>query len=58
MLAGLPEEAQQSLAAQVPFPKLLGAPEQYAELAMHIIANRYLNGEVIRIDGAMRMGPR
>jgi NAD(P)-dependent dehydrogenase (short-subunit alcohol dehydrogenase family) len=58
MLASLPEEAQQSLAAQVPFPKLLGKPEQYAELAMHIIANRYLNGEVIRIDGAMRMGPR
>ena len=58
MLAGLPEEAQQSLAAQVPFPKLLGTPEQYAELAMHIIANRYLNGETIRIDGAMRMGPR
>jgi NAD(P)-dependent dehydrogenase (short-subunit alcohol dehydrogenase family) len=58
MLASLPDEAQQSLAAQVPFPKLLGKPEQYAELAMHIIANRYLNGEVIRIDGAMRMGPR
>jgi NAD(P)-dependent dehydrogenase (short-subunit alcohol dehydrogenase family) len=58
MLASLPEEAQQSLAAQVPFPKLLGKPEQYAELAMHIIGNRYLNGEVIRIDGAMRMGPR
>jgi NAD(P)-dependent dehydrogenase (short-subunit alcohol dehydrogenase family) len=58
MLAGLPEEAQQSLATQVPFPKLLGKPEQYAELAMHIVANRYLNGEVIRIDGAMRMGPR
>jgi NAD(P)-dependent dehydrogenase (short-subunit alcohol dehydrogenase family) len=58
MLASLPDEAQQSLAAQVPFPKLLGKPEQYAELAMHIVANRYLNGEVIRIDGAMRMGPR
>ena len=58
MLASLPDEAQQSLAAQVPFPKLLGKPEQYAELAMHIISNRYLNGEVIRIDGAMRMGPR
>ena len=58
MLASLPDEAQQSLAAQVPFPKLLGKPEQYAELAMHIISNRYLNGETIRIDGAMRMGPR
>jgi NAD(P)-dependent dehydrogenase (short-subunit alcohol dehydrogenase family) len=58
VLASLPDEAQQSLAAQVPFPKLLGKPEQYAELAMHIIGNRYLNGETIRIDGAMRMGPR
>jgi NAD(P)-dependent dehydrogenase (short-subunit alcohol dehydrogenase family) len=58
MLASLPEEAQQSLAAQVPFPKLLGLPEEYAALVMHIVENRYLNGEVIRIDGAMRMGPR
>lgn len=58
MLAALPEEAQQSLAQQVPFPKLLGKPEQYAELVMHLVANRYINGEVIRIDGAMRMGPR
>jgi NAD(P)-dependent dehydrogenase (short-subunit alcohol dehydrogenase family) len=58
MLASLPEEAQQSLAQQVPFPKLLGKPEQYAELVMHLVANRYINGEVIRIDGAMRMGPR
>jgi len=58
MLAELPEEAQQSLAAQVPFPKLLGKPEQYAALVMHIVENRYLNGEVIRIDGAIRMAPR
>lgn len=58
MLAALPEEAQQSLAAQVPFPKLLGKPEQYAALVMHLVENRYINGEVVRIDGAMRMGPR
>jgi NAD(P)-dependent dehydrogenase (short-subunit alcohol dehydrogenase family) len=58
MLQALPEDVQQSLAASVPFPKLLGRPEQFAELAMHIIENRYLNGEVIRIDGALRMAPR
>jgi NAD(P)-dependent dehydrogenase (short-subunit alcohol dehydrogenase family) len=58
MLRGLPEDVQQSLAASVPFPKLLGKPEQYADLALHIIENRYLNGEVIRIDGALRMAPR
>jgi len=58
MLRGLPEEVQQSLAASVPFPKLLGKPEQYADLVLHIIENRYLNGEVIRIDGSLRMAPR
>jgi NAD(P)-dependent dehydrogenase (short-subunit alcohol dehydrogenase family) len=58
MLQALPDDVQQSLAASVPFPKLLGRPEQFAELAMHIIENRYLNGEVIRIDGALRMSPR
>ena len=58
MLMGLPEEVQQSLAASVPFPKLLGRPEQYAALARHIIENTYLNGEVIRLDGALRMAPR
>jgi NAD(P)-dependent dehydrogenase (short-subunit alcohol dehydrogenase family) len=58
MLQTLPEDVQQSLAASVPFPKLLGRPEQFAELALHIIENRYLNGEVIRIDGALRMAPR
>jgi NAD(P)-dependent dehydrogenase (short-subunit alcohol dehydrogenase family) len=58
MLHALPEEAQRSLAASVPFPKLLGKPEQYADLALHIIENRYLNGEVIRLDGALRMAPR
>ena len=52
------EEAQKSLAASVPFPKLLGRPEQFAALARHIIDNSYLNGEVIRLDGALRMAPR
>jgi NAD(P)-dependent dehydrogenase (short-subunit alcohol dehydrogenase family) len=58
MMSGLPEEAQKSLAASVTFPKLLGRPEQYADLAMHIVGNTYLNGEVIRIDGAIRMAAR
>ena len=58
MLHALPEQAQQSLSASVPFPKLLGQPPQYAALVRHIIENRYLNGEVIRLDGALRMAPR
>ncbi len=58
MLHALPEQAQQSLAASVPFPKLLGQPPQFAALVRHIIENRYLNGEVIRLDGALRMAPR
>jgi NAD(P)-dependent dehydrogenase (short-subunit alcohol dehydrogenase family) len=58
MLHALPEAAQQSLAAAVPFPKLLGQPPQFAALVRHIIENRYLNGETIRLDGALRMAPR
>lgn len=58
MLMALPEEAQKSLAAAVPFPKALGRPDQFASLARHIIENTYLNGEVIRLDGALRMAPR
>lgn len=58
MLMSLPQEAQQSLAASVPFPKVLGSPEQFADLALHMVRNRYLNGEVVRIDGALRMQPR
>lgn len=58
MMAGLPEKARQSLGEQVPFPSRLGQPEEYAALAQHIIENRMLNGEVIRLDGALRMGPR
>jgi NAD(P)-dependent dehydrogenase (short-subunit alcohol dehydrogenase family) len=58
MLHSLPEDAQQSLAAAVPFPKKLGQPPQYAALVRHMIENRYLNGEVVRLDGALRMAPR
>lgn len=58
MLAGLPEAAQASLAQQVPFPQRLGRPEEYAALVEHIIENQMLNGEVIRLDGAIRMGPK
>lgn len=58
MLRSLPEEIQQSLGASVPFPARLGTPEEYAALALHIVANRMLNGETIRLDGALRMAPR
>jgi NAD(P)-dependent dehydrogenase (short-subunit alcohol dehydrogenase family) len=58
MLAGLPEAAQTSLGAGVPFPARLGRPEEYAALALHICRNTMLNGEVIRLDGALRMPPR
>ena len=58
MLKALPQEAQDSLGASVPFPKRLGEPREFAALVMHIVRNGYLNGEVIRIDGALRMAPR
>ena len=58
MLFGMPDEVQQSLAAQVPFPKRLGHPEEFARLVGHILENQMLNGEVIRLDGAIRMQPR
>jgi NAD(P)-dependent dehydrogenase (short-subunit alcohol dehydrogenase family) len=58
MLAGLPEQARESLGAQVPFPPRLGRPDEYAALAKHIIENEMLNGEVIRLDGAIRMQPK
>ena len=58
MMAGLPEEARRSLGEQVPFPPRLGRPEEYAALVRHIIENPMLNGEVIRLDGAIRMAPR
>ena len=58
MLKGLPQEVQDSLGAAVPFPSRLGRPEEYARLALAIIANPMLNGEVIRLDGALRMQPK
>ena len=58
LLAALPEAARVSLGQQVPFPSRLGRPAEYAALARHIIENEMLNGEVIRIDGALRMAPR
>jgi len=57
-MMGLSEEAQKSLGAQVPFPQRLGDPKEYAALAMSIVTNRMLNGETIRLDGAIRMAPR
>jgi NAD(P)-dependent dehydrogenase (short-subunit alcohol dehydrogenase family) len=58
LLAALPEEARQKLGAGVPFPQRLGAPDEYAQLARELIENRMLNGETIRLDGALRMPPR
>jgi NAD(P)-dependent dehydrogenase (short-subunit alcohol dehydrogenase family) len=58
LMAGLPEAARESLGNQVPFPSRLGRPEEYAALVRHIIENQMLNGEVIRLDGAIRMAPR
>lgn len=58
MLQGLPEEAQKSLGASVPHPARLGDPSEYASLVRHIVDNPMLNGEVIRLDGALRMAPR
>ena len=58
MLFGMPQEVQDALAASVPFPSRLGTPQDYAKLVKHIIENDMLNGEVIRLDGAIRMGPR
>ena len=58
MLAALPEDAQKSLGASVPFPARLGRPEEFADCAMFIVRNGYINGETIRLDGALRMAPR
>jgi len=58
MLAGLPEAARESLGKQTPFPARLGRPQEYALLARHIVENQMLNGEVIRLDGAIRLAPR
>lgn len=58
MMAGMPQNVQDALAAAIPFPKRLGRPEEYAELVLAMCRNAYLNGESIRLDGAIRMGPR
>ena len=58
LLAALPQEQRDALGAQVPFPQRLGQPDEFAELAAHIVENRMLNGEVVRLDGALRMPPR
>lgn len=58
MVAGMPEQVYASLCAQVPYPSRLGTPEEYAETVAFILANRYMNGSVIRIDGAIRLAPK
>jgi NAD(P)-dependent dehydrogenase (short-subunit alcohol dehydrogenase family) len=58
LLAGLPAESREALGAAVPFPSRLGRPEEFAALAAHIVENEMLNGEVIRLDGALRMPPK
>jgi NAD(P)-dependent dehydrogenase (short-subunit alcohol dehydrogenase family) len=58
LLAGLPQETRTALGAQIPFPSRLGRPEEYAKLACHVAENTMLNGEVLRLDGALRMPPR
>jgi NAD(P)-dependent dehydrogenase (short-subunit alcohol dehydrogenase family) len=58
MVEGLPPNIQESLAASVPFPSRLGRPEEYAALVLHLCRNTMINGEVIRLDGALRMAPR
>jgi NAD(P)-dependent dehydrogenase (short-subunit alcohol dehydrogenase family) len=58
LLGGLPQEAQDSLAAAIPFPHRLGQPEEFAALALHMVDNPYLNGEVVRLDASLRMAPK
>ena len=58
MMAGMRDDVQKSLAEAIPFPKLLGTPDEYAMLAMQMVENRYRNGELVRLDGAIRMAPR
>jgi len=58
MMAGLPEEVQKSLGAQVPFPPRMGRPDEYADLVVAIYGNTMINGETIRLDGAIRMQPK
>ena len=58
LLAGLPQEAQDSLAAAIPFPRRLGSADEFASLVLHMVDNAYLNGEVVRLDASLRMAPR
>jgi len=58
LLANLPQEAQDSLAASIPFPHRLGQPDEFAKLALHMVENTYLNGEVVRLDASLRMAPK
>ncbi|MBJ7472487.1 MAG: SDR family oxidoreductase, partial [Solirubrobacteraceae bacterium] len=58
MLAGVSEDFREALAKSVPYPSRLGRPDEYAALAMHMVDNALLNGEVVRLDGAIRMAPR
>jgi NAD(P)-dependent dehydrogenase (short-subunit alcohol dehydrogenase family) len=58
MVDGMPEHVQEALSASIPFPSRLGKPKEFAELVMHIVENGYLNGETIRLDGAVRMAPK
>src|SRR5512143_3168491 len=58
LLGGLPQEAQDSLAAAIPFPHRLGQPDEFAALALHMVENTYLNGEVVRLDASLRMAPK
>jgi NAD(P)-dependent dehydrogenase (short-subunit alcohol dehydrogenase family) len=58
MVDGMPDHIQESLSASIPFPSRLGQPEEYAELVAHIMENGYINGETIRLDGAVRLAPK
>jgi NAD(P)-dependent dehydrogenase (short-subunit alcohol dehydrogenase family) len=58
MVAMMPENLRKSLAEQIPFPARFGQPAEFAKLAIHMFENSFLNGETIRLDGAVRMGPR
>ncbi|KFN52165.1 3-hydroxy-2-methylbutyryl-CoA dehydrogenase [Arenimonas malthae CC-JY-1] len=58
MVDGMPEAVQQSLSASIPFPSRLGRPEEFADLVAYIVGNRYINGETIRLDGAVRLAPK
>lgn len=58
LLAGLPQDVQDGLADDIPFPRRLGQPEEFASLVVHMVDNAYLNGEVVRLDGSLRMAPR